>query len=321
MVTIDKIVENVKPFTEGVKERRRDYERAKQGLELLETDPSKIKLEDALKRSTRYSQFNLPTESIAVDITRGDVTFNVRSEATTKRPSYKSVVTEMENYLVAINTLLDEGRTLTGVAKEGDKWVISTKSLIEQYAIRVAGVMIPDVRHTITYSVSGELANEKTPKDFDTGVKPSKALNAENFANYARRDRLRAELGEFVEAYEKELLKSDKTEEGVIPVNTMDAYKAEKITVKGVNWGYVTKTLIKVRDGNEEGELNILANPAISLAEKRRELPFYELVTREVRGEKRVYVTLESVYNRIQDLKEQEPIKSKRTKITTQEIV
>jgi hypothetical protein len=321
-VTLDKVVQNVGTFKGDIKEQRRDYERAKQGVELLDNDLSKEKLEDALRRASEYSEFNIPTAPVDTEIVRGDVSFNVRSEATTKRPQYKTAVTGIENYINGTHFLVNNGHTITGVVKEGNKWYVATDTLLEHCEIMLASIMIPDIKQTITYILSGDLSAEPTPKTIDLGSqKSSRALNAENFANYARRDRLRQDLSKFVESYELALSQEEKTGEGIVQVNTRAGYKEEKIKSKGANWAYVAKTLIRIKEKDDEGELNMLADSETSLASKKRELPFYDLRTRDVRGSEKVYVSLQSVYDRIQDLKEQEVIKSSRSKIKAQEIV
>jgi hypothetical protein len=50
-------------------------------------------------------------------------------------------------------------------------------------------------------------------------------------------------------------------------------------------------------------------------------LPEYDLFVREPFGEKTLYVGIESVYHRIQDLKDEKTITSDRTKYVAKEIV
>ncbi|MGV8171973.1 MAG: hypothetical protein ACP5OA_04740, partial [Candidatus Woesearchaeota archaeon] len=125
MVTIDKIVQNVGKFNGKVAENSTNYEKAKANVELLKDDKSMMKLEETLKKNTGYDDFNLPWKPDDYNICLGGVTFNVRSETTTKMPQYKSAVEQMENYLGGINLLLSENRVITGVAKENDLWCIN----------------------------------------------------------------------------------------------------------------------------------------------------------------------------------------------------
>lgn len=318
MVTIDKVVENVAPYKGDLKSGRRDYERAKQGLELIEEES--LKLEDALKRETGYSEFNLPYEPATMDIQRGPVTFSVKSEMTTKRPQYKTAVTQMENYLNGLNFLTSEGRVITGIAKsDDDGWMIRTDKLLESYEVIVAGIMFPDLRQKIDYTANEELKNQPVPSEIDLKGRPNaSALTENNFVNYVMMDRMKENLETYVSDFEKDLKKQKK--EGVIEVSSRSGYEKTKNIKEGTNWGYVVKTLISASE-KDPGELNILANPEIGFEEKQRDLPFYQLYGKDVRGERKIFVTLESVYDRIQDLKEQEIITSKTTKLTPKELV
>jgi len=321
MATIDNIVKNVGKFdaeSGDIKKSRRDYERAKQGAETI--GEYRTVLEDMLKKETGYNKFNLPSEPQDFAITQGDVTFNVRSEATTKRPKYKEAVTQMENYLGGLSYVLSEGRIITGVAKEEGKWVIGVDELLMQYTVMVAGIMVPDVRHKISYDASGKIATEKTLESMNLGDIKDIGLNEASFMNYIRMERLEYDLVPFVKSYEKKLSESEKTK-GIVGVNSRAGYKKEDSKAEGTSWKYVASTLIKIKEDDDDGELDILANPDISLTEKKEDLPFYELFVREPYGEKKLYVSLESVYDRIQDLKGQQKIVTEKTKYTSIDIV
>jgi hypothetical protein len=134
MVTIDKIVENVGKFNGNVIVSSKSYEKAKANVELIKNDPGKLKLEESLKKSTGFDDFNLPWESNEYNISLGGVTFQVKSIATTKRPSYNTAVDQMENYLQGINFMVnEEHKAITGVAKEKELWCIRVESLLENY--------------------------------------------------------------------------------------------------------------------------------------------------------------------------------------------
>jgi|GEM_PF-2247234 len=321
MVTIDKIVQNVGKF-DGKIENHRMYERAKENVSVLENDEGVLRLEETLKKVTGYSDFNWPSEPQNYTVSRGDVTFNVKSELTTKRPQYKTAVTQMENYINGIRLLLSEDRIITGVAKEKGKWCIGVDTLLEQYELIIAGVKSPGVKQTITYDVSGIMANEEIPKDLHLDIENNGNITEDNFRNYVRKDLLREVSEKYVKDYEKALKTKNKVA-GVVTVNTRKGYKEEETKAEGTNWAYVAKTLVRedLEDEEAAGELNILANPDIDLREKRRELPFYELFVREPDGVKKLYVGIDSVYHRIQDLKGIEKITSEKTKYVPKEIV
>jgi len=321
MVTIDNIIQNVGKF-DGKVENHRMYERAKENILKLQEDKGMMRLEDNLKMNTGYNDFNLPREPHEYSISLGDVTFRVKSETTTKRPQYKTAVTQMENYLNGIMLLLSSDRVITGVAKEEGKWCISAETLLEQYELIIAGVKSPGIKQTIKYETCRLMAQENVPQEFHLSVDDNGNLTIDNFRNYVRKDRLMDVSMKYVKAYEKALGNGQKVE-GIVPVNTRKGYKEENTKTEGTNWAYVTKTLVddSFDDEMNMGELNILADPNISVNTKRAELPSYDLFVREPFGEKKLYVGIESVYHRIQDLKEDQVITANRTKYVPKEIV
>jgi len=321
MVTIDKIVQNVGTFDGNVKNHRM-YERAKENVLALKGDEGTLKLEQTLKRNTGYNDFNLPREPQDYNISFGDITFNVRSEKTTKKPQYKTAVVQMENYLSGIMQLVSSDRVITGVAKEEGQWCIGVDKLLEQYELIIAGVKYPGIKQTIKYATTGTMTEESVPKDMHLSLENNGNLTADNFRNYVRKDRLKEVSEDYVKDYEKALGTKEKVS-GIISVNTRKGYKEKSTKAEGVNWAYVTKTLVNdaFENNDEMGELNTLADPNMSVKAKRKILPEYDLFVREPYGEKKLYVGLQSVYLRIQDLKDEKVITANRTKYTAKEIV
>ncbi len=321
MVTIDNKIYNVGEFKGDLTEGKQDYERAKQGADLVKKEMSA--LEERLKADTGYSQLEPPEEKTTKDVRRGDVTFNITSIKKIKKPQYKTAVEGMENYLDGIFSLISGGRTITGVVKEGKQTYVSVDRLLEEFDIIVAGVMLPDVKHTIKYDVTGALADE-IPLDeivLKDGRNPS-SITEENFANYVRMDRIISNLTDYVKAYEAELSKGQRKKEKLTQVTDEAAYETTKSKATGVDWMYVVTKLITVpTNPKEKGELNILSDDEVSKAEKERQMPTYKLMYREPLGEKKLYVSLQSVYNRIQELKEERTIESKRLKVEPKEVV
>jgi len=315
-VTIDKIVQNVGKFNGDISNHR-IYEKAKASIELIDSDEGMLKLEETLRKETRYNDFNLPKEPEIYSVTRGEITFNIKSEMTTKRPQYKKAVEHMENYIGGINLLLFEDRVITGVAKENNIWCISIDTLIEQYGIILAGVKFPGVKQTITYEADESAM--KIPKEIDMSCVSNGKLTSENFTDYMRRDLFRGVSQEYVKDYEK-VLKKEKKTGGIIAVNTLKGYKEDTTKSEGVNWGYVAKTLVN-DDKKAKGELNILVDSQISFEEKKTMMPQYDLFLREPFGEKKLYVGLESVHNRIQYLKSGNTLTGQTTKYIPKEIV
>jgi len=316
MVTIDKIVQNVGKFDGNIKNHR-NYERTKANIELIDCDKGMQKLEETLRKETGYNDFNLPRESDTYSIERGGITFNVKSETTTKRPQYKKAVEQMENYIGGINLLLFENRIITGVAKEDNVWCINVDTLLENYEVILAGVKSLGVKQTITYETDASLMI--TPKKLDMSSSGNGRLTAENFMDYMKKDLLRDTSHEYAKAYEKELKKENKVG-GIVAVNTRKGYKEETTKSEGIDWAYVAKKLVN-DDTDLPGELNKLVDNNMTFEEKTMMMPHYKIFIREPFGDKKIYVGIESVYNRLQDLKKDRTITTEATKYTPKEIV
>ena len=319
MVTIDDRVQNVPEFNGDLTRGEKNYQRAVQGLDLAKARMGA--LEDALKAETGYDDLNLPPEVMETTLEAGDATFTVTSHKGKKRPQYKTAVTEMENYLNGIAVIISEGRTITGVVKQGRGTYIRAEALRDQFDIIVAGVMRPGVTHKISYEAKGELADELAVDEVELPQERYAGnLNSENAANYVRMDRILPNLAAFKKAYEKELAKGQKKPEQTTQVKASTAYTTTKSTASGPDWAYVVKTLVTVpTDRNGEGEINILADPEATKT-SRRELP-YQVIFREYRGAEEAYVSIQSVYKRIQELKEGPQIEARRLQAQSKEVV
>ena len=320
MVTLDNKIRNVGEFKGDLEAGRRNYERATQGLQLIVGEKSQ--LEEALKGYTEFDNLNLPSEPAATDIRRGDVRFLIGSSTRIKRPAYKEAVTGMENYIDGIVFLLSQKMDISEVFKRGRLAFMSVEKLFEAFSIIVGGVLKAEVVHTISYEVAGELASEKLLDELALreGRNPA-ALTGENFSNYVRLDRLEPILAAYVTKYEAALSKGQRKPKRVTDVTTRSAYETTKSKAEGPDWAYVVKTLVKVpTDPESIGELNILRDPEISKAEKERKLPHYQL-TYVNGGDKILYVSIQSVSQRLQTLKQGPGIEARRLDVKPVEIV
>ncbi len=321
MVTLDNKISNVRKFRGDLKAGHKDYERAKQGIELIELNKSK--LEESLKRYTGFNKLNLPEEPTETPVTKGDITFVILSETRFKKPQYKTAVTGMENYLSGISFLISQKMSISNVFKKGRSTFIAVSKLFEAYDVIVAGIFDPEVKHTISYEAGGELFKE-APLDelvLREGIRPS-VLTEENFVNYIRMDKIEPNLVAYIKAYEKELTKGQKKPVKTTPVTAKAAYGTTKSKSEGPDWVYVVKTLITVpTDPENAGELNILNDHSISKAEKERRLPHYRLVYRNADDTQILYVSMQSVSKRIESLKEYKSVEAKRLKVEHKEIV
>jgi len=310
------LVKNIGKFKGDLRQGRRDYERAKQGLEVIEAEASQ--LEGTLKAETGFDRFNLPREVTETELQLGEVDFVVRSETRTKRPQYKAVVQQMEGYIMGISFMLSQGRTITGVAKEGRSWYVATDKLLEAYEVMAYGVMLPEVKQTIKHKAKGIVIDDVVLED----DRDSAELTPDNGLNYAKMKKLRPTLAKYVKGYEAELAEGQEEGERTTEITSRSAYKTKKSTANGVDWGYVVQTMVTVpTHPDEEGELNVLADHDLSKAEKVRDMPWYKVINREPNGETRLYVSIQSVYERIQQLKADETITAQRLDVAPKEVV
>ncbi|MBS3096793.1 hypothetical protein J4480_05115 [Candidatus Woesearchaeota archaeon] len=321
MVTLDNRLVNVGEFNGDKKSGRRNYERALQGKELVKE--AKSQLEESLKRQTGFDSLNLPTKPETTTIQIGDMVFSIDSRRSTIRPSYKTAVEGMETYLNGIYLFTLQGMELQFVFPHENQIYIGTGKLLEAFNIFVWGILNTGVKHTIEYEASGKLAEEK-PLDELTlrEIKKYRALTEENFADYVRMDRIEPILDSYVKAYKKLLGKGQRKRERTTAVTSRSGYKTTESKAEGPDWAYVTKTLVTVPTAlDSKGELNILDNVEISKAEKERMFPYYKLMYEEISDSKILTVSIQSIYKRIQTLKEEKSIEAKRLKVEPKEIV
>ena len=317
MVTIDNMVENVGVFKGDLEKERRNYERAKQGAALLKGE--KAKLEDSLRLWTGFHEWNLPEGAITQEINRGEVTFTVKSHATTKRPQYKTAATELENYLCALNSFALRNEARPGLIVESRRAYIATGTLLERTEEIIEGILKPAAEHEISYDAPDPI---KAPIEMEIIPDRAYRLKPEDFADYVRMDRLQTILEDFKKAYEKQFRKQNKGKT-VVAVTSRTGYEQKSQESEGVDWAYVVKRLITPRtaDTDEEGELEILADQGIGIAEKKQEMPWYDIIRKDINGLKTLYVGVQSVYDRIQELKGEESVKSRREKLVLTEVV
>jgi hypothetical protein len=325
-MSIDDItISKVSPqFNGNISKRRKDYERAKQDIPKLK-EKVIVPLEKALKSIHKYGEYNLPVEPVTEEITRGLVTFKVKTGTKTKKPSYKSAVIEMEHYLQGILFHLSRGRAIKGIIKEGNAPYIPITEVRDDYDIIVAGILEPQIKHTVRYSAKGFLKNEKTLESLiiPSNRDPS-AKTEENFMLYVRADRILKDEEEFLKEYEKELTKGLKGRKRLqtVQVSGKAAYETKRSKTDGPNYALVVKTLVTVPvSGAKTGELDILADDTISLQKKRKRFNYYELMEQLFRGKPKLYVSIPSLYERIQHLKQEYRTKSKRVVINPKEII
>jgi hypothetical protein len=325
MVTLDNIVKNVPEFNGDLEGNRIFYETARQGLARITEETTKFDL--SLKAKTGYDNFILPPEEgDEATYRQGSASFTIKSERRIKRPAYKEVVVGLETHLQGIGFLAGTGRTIAHVAKKGNDYYIDAERLEEDFAILVHNALKPEVKHTITYEAIGILAklaaDPQSIVDICVPLDMSR-YNREVAETYVLMQLVKPNLEAFATAYEAILAgRHENKEEKIVNVGGGDAYRVAKSTSRGADWALVTRTLYLIPKVKKcVGELNTLADENLTISEKKRKLPDYTLWERDVNGQSRTYVSLSSVYERIQALKGEETLQARRQSISGVKVV
>jgi len=320
------IIKKVGPDYDGDRAKGVEYsERAENNISELKEAMSK--LEETLKKSTGYDRYNPPVgiDKKEISLPNCPVTFYVRSEyKTTKRPPYKEAVANMERYLEGIIFHLLRGRTITGIAKKGDIFYIGVEKLKEDFDIIVAGILQGGLEQTINYKVEGPLKDEEPFKELEIPKNPG-SKTKENFIFYVRADRVKKDEENYLKLYKADYIKDLKRKKRMEEqVSSTRKVVANKKIAKGPDWGTIVKTIVTVpvKDAptGELDELLILYNDG-GLTKVQKKFPWYDLIERNVRNKYLLYVSICSVGERIQCLKEGVPrIKWKRYDIKSKPV-
>ncbi len=310
-ITLDQVVKKISPFTGDMKEGRRDYERAKQGVELL--DQKLEAMQETIKEETGFSKVNIPKEKHVDTFTYDGIVLKVTSVPTTKKPQYKTAVTQMENYLVGVGSLLSEGRVITGIVQEKNQWYIRADKLLEQFETIKAGIMVGNIRQSITYKAPHTI---DVPQELDLSTPDLFELHEENAKLYVQMNQIKEMYKSYIEAYEAKL---ETKKDGIVKINTRAGIEKSKKSKEMTQWKDIIEVFLGTAE--QEGELHILADAELSLGQKKRRVPQYKLITHNAHGVDRTYVAISSVYRRINDLKEIYVNDAKRTAFEPIEIV
>jgi hypothetical protein len=324
-VTLDRVLKSIQQYSGDQTRDQIYYEIARQGLPIAEEQMEITK--EALKAETGFDEMNLPEGIEYTLISKGDVVVSIKSSQATKKPSYKSAVTEWEHYLIGTQRRVSRGVATVGIAKEKSVYMISAEKLLDEFYTIVEANRFPGVRHTIDFDVKGNLATEQLPDELETKGRKGFVITDRSLADYVRMERFKAVYENFMQQYESELTPG---KPGMKLVSEEQGYNVEKTKAQGPDWYNVVRSMVSIEDLSKgkktkksadrepdvEGELNILADHSISLAEKRRMFDNYDLMYRESNGERKVYVSLQSVYDRLQTLKDSDTITAKRTRIS-----
>jgi len=315
MSRLESKIKNIRPFNEELGgSSRRDYRRAVKHIPKLEEIIDFMN--QILKDKPGYNAANRPKKPVNNNYPAENVLFNVKTESTTKKSPYKNIVMRMEDYLVGIISLLEGGRTITGIIKENGEPFMTVESLKQEYDIIVAGIFEPEIKQTITYSTAGALGKEKSLSQLIIPKKIPSPLARGGEELYIRINRILADMLEFKEKYENKLTKGLVEEEKTAQISSTQTYDIKKIKRKGPNWPYIVKTLVTVPIKKAPiGEIDKIVQ--LNLKQARKQFPYYNFTERKAA----LYISIPSVNKRIQNLKLQRPVKATVVNIKPGEIL
>lgn len=282
---------------------RTAYERVKDQIEALEGFIPEYRAL-LLKRMRIRSPLSMGRDIVTGFVSSGDVRFELQAERRKSKTSYKTIVVGWEANLNGIN-FATETRTLTGVVKEDDKNYISCESALDDFVKIAYGTLNP------TLELNIQLEGTRGIEESDRIVVPEKAvLDTESALAYFNAQKILPYLKELSKTYREETnVIAQATGEKVVSVTQKTGYKAGKIEREITDWTYVVKTLItmpekKTKKNAEPRELEILADEGISLSQRvERFESLYELIKKKPYGTLKLYVSVNSLLDRIDDLK------------------
>lgn len=282
---------------------RTGYERVKDQIEALENFIPEYR-ELLLKRMGIRSPLRMGKDSVTIFVSSGDVRFELQAERRKSKTPYKTIVVGWEANLNGIN-FAAETRTLTGVLKEDEKNYISCESALDDFVKIAYGTLNPSVELNIkpdgtTGAVEADriIVPEKAVLDTDCAIAYFNALAMLEY------------LKELSKSYREETnVIAQATGDKVVPVTQETGYKAGTIEREITNWTYAVKTMItmpekKVKKNAEPGELEMLADEEISLNDRIDMFGgVYDLIRKKPYGNLKLYVGVNSLLDRIDNLK------------------
>jgi hypothetical protein len=333
MVTLNNQIKQVTTFRGDLKEQRLEYETAKQGLANLEYACNQFveSIKGACDTANNYNLLNMPKETTNTKMKIGEVDFTILSWSDTRRPSYQGIVSSWVTNLDGLVLAANEGKAITGMPKHDDKYWLETVWARNYLFIPVCKSIQPVIAHEVVYDAPQLVEAAKNPElviDLGNDLKELNLLKPKNALNYVLMREIRSDLECFVKNYEDKLnSKLGKRKEDTVPISETDAYEVRKIKSKGPNWPQVVKRMILVpTDKKCVGELDILADVNLSLTDrmemKLEDGKLKNLYTLWVpEGKASLYLSIPSIINRIDELKEEDPVKSKRLTVENKDIV
>ncbi len=289
------------PAFVSLEKSRTAYERASQALPALKEnllDPFK----GLVYAAAGLDPYQMGKDIVQVPVPVGDIRFGFQVERRIQNPAYQAVVEGWQDYVRGVNLLAQE-RTITGIIKRDGKHYVAADTLLDEFLIKTYGKLKVCLEFNMNkHDGVSELEQIVVPDSADA-VQLTTAFGNAYWNGLQMVDSMEALVKAYAKAVKRE---SETTGEKRVAVTKTTAYEPNAVKSERANWAGVVKTLVQVpTDRNdEEKELEALADDSVSLRERVDEFgDRYDLVRHTPYGEVKLYVGLNSVHARIEDLK------------------
>ena len=239
---------------------------------------------------------------------------DIKGELRYKKTPYKAVAEGMEAHLLGITFHFNRGRWMTpDLTRRGNEPYVHAEKLIDDFAIEMAGHLSPAVECNITPAIEWKEPKETLiiPQNADREISAN-SLRLLMQINYAL---------PLEEAYLKKFRKTaaegaSKNGVNVTEVNSRKAVEGGSVERETTDWANVVRSLIPApmenHDREWDPELPYLADSSKWFGPRAKEiLAHYELSDWKPGEKKGMYVSVRSIYERIQQLKEEGAGKAK----------
>jgi len=277
------------------------FQRAEQNLEVMKKHKEDIV--SLIKERFPVVPFDMASDIMHRSLyVNGEKLAEVQIECRYGKTAYKSVVEGFENYVNGMRFLLSRGRTITGIRKQGNQGYVAADKLLTDLDIIVAGNL--DV--TAEYNIEFPAINlSRTGSGLVIPADASKKLSANSIDLYYQLQNAIYNEEKFVKAYKKEASKGAGSGTRVTSTGKGEVVAGKKISKETADYMDVVRSLVNVPQSNKSGkkwdaELPYLVDKKFNFKEKCELLPWYALIPK---GVNKVYVGLDSLYGRIQELK------------------
>lgn len=281
------------------------FQRAEHNVERMETLRKGIM--ELIKRRFRFDSYagKIVRRDLKVN---GEVIAEVQGERRFGKTAYKAIVDGMEAYLLGMAFHTGNGGVLPNVSAESGSPYVHAQTMYDNFQIVLGGNLKPAVEYNVIP------ANKLQPLENSLAVPVDAArkLSANSIALLAHIDLALPAEKDFMKSYKKASAAGAPKGGPRVTVAGRTSVEGTSTEREQVDYTDVVRTLIDVPMSHHERhwdpELPYVISEEFSLDELRELMPWYDLTQRDrssKRMESGIYVGVQSVYDRMQELKEE----------------